>query len=289
MTCHIPEVRHDQSGFEALAKLSSETATVFFDSVEIDMKVSWFDADMCAAFGAVLYRIRRNMNNVRLTNVSEHVERILSKNGFMSHYGRQPIPDRWGTTIRYQRLDAKDDRYFAAYIEDEFIRRGEMPAMSVALKKKFRESIFEIFSNAVLHSQTKLGIFSCGQFYPKRKRLDFSVADLGVGIRHKVARHLQQEVPPEQAIVWATQDRNTTKSGSVPGGLGLKLLREFIDLNGGCIQIVSDAGYWRRANRHTTTAKMPHRFPGTVVSLEINTNDANTYSLVDELSPDDIF
>jgi hypothetical protein len=94
---------------------------------------------------------------------------------------------------------------------------------------------------------------------------------------------------PEKAISWATEERNTTKSGSVPGGLGLKLLREFIDLNGGSIQIVSDAGYWRREGQKTTTARMLHRFPGTVVSLEINTNDTNSYALAYELSPADIF
>lgn len=289
MKCYLPEIRHDLAGFEALARLSNETDALAFDTVEINMQVSWFDADMCAAFGAVLYRLQSNMNDVRLINVSEQVERILSKNSFLSHYGRQPIPDRWGTTIRYQRLEVKDDRYFAAYIEDEFMQRSEMPSMSLALQKKFRESIFEIFSNAVLHSQTRQGIFSCGQFFPKRKRLDFSVADLGVGIRHKVESHLQREVMPENAISWVTQERNTTKSGSVPGGLGLKLLREFIDLNGGCIQIVSDAGYWRREGQKTTVARMPHQFPGTVVSLEINTNDTNSYALANELSPADIF
>ena len=52
--------------------------------------------------------------------------------------------------------------------------------MSAGLIKKFRESVFEIFSNAVLHSRTKLGIFSCGQFFPNRHQLDFSVVDLGV-------------------------------------------------------------------------------------------------------------
>ena len=47
---------------------------------------------------------------------------------------------------------------------------------------------------------------------------------------------------PEEAIEWATRANNTTKRGDVPGGLGLKLLCEFIDLNGGSLQIVSDGG-----------------------------------------------
>jgi len=286
----LPDIRHDQSGFKALVRLEAETKDCVFEEIAIDMGgTSWIDADMCASFGAILYRMGDNMNTVRLTNIRPGVESILLKNGFLSHYGREKIPDRWGTTIPYQRFDSKDDRYFADYIENELIRRSEMPAMSPGLMKKFRESIFEIFSNAVLHSHTKLGIFSCGQFFPKRDRLDFSVADLGIGMRRNIADHTGLALAAADAIVWATAGRNTTKRGPVPGGLGLKLLGEFIDLNGGCIQIVSDAGYWRRQNGKTVTAPLSNPFPGTVVSMEINTADTNSYKLVSELSAADIF
>ncbi len=291
MRCLLPgDIRHNLAGFEALVRLEAETKEYLFDEVEIDMSnVGWFDADMCAAFGAVLYRLSDDLNAVRLVNIRSNVEAILSKNGFLSHYGREAIRDRWGTTIVYQRFNVKDDRYFASYIENELVQRAEIPVMSAGLQKRFRESIFEIFSNAVLHSRTELGIFSCGQFFPKRKRLDFSVADLGIGIRRNILENAGLNLSPQDAIVWATEERNTTKRGPIPGGLGLKLLSEFIDLNGGCIQIVSDAGYWRRENRKTGTAKMSHAFPGTVVSLEINTADTSSYALSSELSPDDIF
>ncbi|MCY4613238.1 MAG: hypothetical protein OXB94_06435 [Nitrospira sp.] len=250
---------------------------------------SWFDADMCAAIGALLYNLGENLNTVKLVNLPPSVEKILSKNGFLSHYGRVKIPDRWGTTISYQRFDVKDDRYFSGYIEGEFIQRSEMPTMSPRLLKKFRESIFEIFSNAVWHSRTKLGIFSCGQFFPSRSRLDFTVADLGVGIRQNVQDHVGSDLSPEEAIDWATKGNNTTKHGDVPGGLGLKLLCEFIDLNGGCLRIASDAGYWCRENGKTTLARLSHPFPGTVASVEINTADQNSYMLASELNAKDIF
>jgi hypothetical protein len=283
-------MQHDQAGFAALARLTAETKNCLLDDVEIDMgAATWLDADMCAAFGAVLYQLGKNLNTVHLLNIPPKVETILSKNGFLSHYGRQTLPDRWGTTIPYQRFDLKDDRYFADYIESELISRAEMPAMSSALLKKFRESIFEIFSNAVLHSQTRMGIFSCGQFFPKRERIDFSVADLGVGMRKNIQESMGLDFSAEEAICWATEGRNTTKRGTVPGGLGLKLLGEFIDLNDGSMQIVSDAGYWKRAKGTTTAAALEHPFPGTIVTLEINTADANAYKLLSELNPEDIF
>ncbi len=165
----------------------------------------------------------------------------------------------------------------------------EIPSMSMGLLKKFRESIFEIFSNAVLHSKTEQGIFSCGQFFPARHRLDFSVADLGIGMRQNIKESVGLELSPEAAIAWATEASNTTKCGPVPGGLGLKLLAEFIDLNGGRIQIVSDAGYWKRENGVTVAESLSHAFPGTVVNVEINTADTTSYALTSEISEENIF
>ena len=126
----------------ALAGLHAQTKDCLLDDVEIDMQATdWLDADMCAAFGAILYRMEDNLNTVRLTNIQSGVRNVLSKNGFLSHYGRTKMPDHWGTTVSYKRFDADDDRYFASYIEDEFIQRSELPEMSTGLQKKFRESI----------------------------------------------------------------------------------------------------------------------------------------------------
>lgn len=286
----LPAIHHNQAGFEALIRLWVQAKEYFFDSINVDMSgTTWLDADMCATFGAILYYLSEHLNTVNLIGIKPKVAKILSKNGFLSNYGREKIPDRWGTTIPYKRFDAKDDRYFADYIENRLMQRSEIPPMSPALQKKFRESIFEMFSNAVLHSQTKMGIFSCGQFFPNKKRLDFSVVDLGIGIRQNVKENVGLNLAPEEAIKWATEGSNTTKRGQIPGGLGLKLLSEFIDLNDGRIQIVSDAGYWKREKRKITIARLKWAFPGTVVSVEINTADTQSYVLSSELSETDIF
>jgi len=286
----LPEIRHNEAGFQTLVRLRARTKDCLFDDIEIDMNwTTWLDADMCAPFGAILYRLSDRMNTVKLVNVRRDVNRILSKNGFLSHYGGDKLPDTWGTTIPYRRFEAKDDRYFASYIEEEFVRRSEMPKMSVGLVKKFRESVFEIFSNAVIHSQTKLGIFSCGQYFPKRDRLDFAVADLGIGIRQNVLRNAGLDLRADQAISWATEERNTTKKGRIPGGLGLKLLKEFITLNRGRIQIVSDSGYWALEQGEVISGELKYRFPGTVVSIEIDTADKRSYKLSSEISEKDIF
>ncbi len=282
MRFHLPEIHRNPAGFDALAYLYAQTKELLFDDIEIDMKEThWFDADMCAAFGAILYSLEKRLNTVSLIQIPLSVKEILSKNGFLSRYGGVEIPDQWGTTISYQRFD-KNDRYVARYVENEFMHRSEIPKMSPELLKKLSESISEIFVNAISHSRTRLGIFSCGQFFPTKERLDFTVADLGIGIRQNIKDCIELDLSAEKAIVWATEGNSTTRGGNVPGGLGLKLLGEFIDLNHGCIKIVSDAGYWQRENGEIFTALLNYRFPGTVVSVEINTADTSAYRLVSD-------
>ena len=290
MEFHLLEIHHDYTSFEVLASIYAQAKELMFHEVEIDMQYTkWFDADMCAAFGAILYSLSDRLNKVNIIHIPKKVETILSKNGFLSHYGRVTIPDRWGTTIPYQRFDVEDDHFFANYIEDELIHRSEIPEMSHELLKKFRESIFEIFSNAVSHSRSELGIFSCGQYFPNRNRLVFTVADLGVGIRQNIRDFNGQDLSSVEAIVWATEGNTTTRQGNLPGGLGLKILCEFIDLNRGCLQIVSRSGYWKRREGKIETKRLSNPFPGTAVSVEINTVDRHTYSSPSELNTEDIF
>jgi len=285
----LQEIRSDYEGFSVLVSLAAETRECDFDDIEIDMsRATWIDANMCAPFGAILYKVGRGLNTVRLTNIPVDVETILSRNGFLCNYGWSRRTDTYGSTIEYKRFDPKDDRYFADYIEKYMIGKG-IPDMSFELLKKFRESIYEIFSNAVIHSRTKQGIFSCGQYYHKKHLFEFSIADLGIGIRQNIQRRFGLDLPAADAINWALEGHNTTKTGPIPGGLGLKLLREFIVRNEGRIQIVSDKGYWELSGEKVTTRSFSDPFPGTVVNIVINTGDTKSYCLASEVNPEEIF
>lgn len=289
MKVFFSNILSNYEGFSQLVQLADQMKETSFETIDIDMsQVSWFEANMCAPFGAILYKVSRNSNSVSISNISSEVEDILSRNGFLSNYGRLLKPDKYGSTIQYKRFKPEDDRYFASYISNNLTGKG-IPQMSSGLHKKFLESIFEIFSNAVIHSRTKMGIYSCGQFFYKKQRLDFSVADLGMGIRMNLQEKAGIKLSAEQAIEWAMTGRNTTKNGPVPGGLGLKLLQEFISMNQGRILIASDRGYWELNDGNKILKKFKHQFPGTVVNIEINTADTSSYCLTSEIKPDEIF
>ncbi|MGC9327332.1 MAG: hypothetical protein ACP5I1_06840, partial [Candidatus Hinthialibacter sp.] len=165
----------------------------------------------------------------------------------------------------------------------------KIPPMSPGLLKKFRESLFEIFNNAVIHSKTKYGIFSCGQYFHKQRHLNFTITDLGIGFHQNIVQSLKEEMSPAEAICWAMEGRNNTKKGCIPGGLGLKLLQDFIKLNKGKLQICSDMGFWELSEGQVTIRQFDAPFPGTVVNIQINTADNQSYCLSSEINPDAIF
>lgn len=289
MVFRLREIRSTYMGFDQLARLARNLELISSDRIDIDMSgCSWFDANMAAPLGAVLYRARQRSNYVQILNVGTDLEKILCKNKFLCGYGRPPLTDGNSTTIPYRRFEPLDSRDFSSYIS-EYLQGKGIPEMSEQLHKKFLESVCELFNNAVVHSETMLGIYGCGQYYPQKRRLDFSIADLGMGMRENLRRRRRIELAPDKAIEWAVSGTHTTRTGPIPGGLGLKLLAGFTKQNGGRIQIVSDRGYWELQGGSSRVLLFDLPFPGTVVNIELNTGDTKSYRLSSEASLDDIF
>lgn len=257
-------------------KLSSDQSSTIIINFE---EASWLDGNMCAPLGAILYKAQQHQKSLSLINISAHVSDFLRKNGFLIQYGLTQTSDRYHTTIQYQRFESKDELRFREYIS-KHLETKAIPHMLSPLKKKFLLSISELFNNAVYHSESKLGIFACGQYFPRKHSINFSIADLGIGIQKNLFIKKGLALPAIDAIKWAMEGTNTTKKGAIPGGLGLKLLREFILINNGWIQIASDNGFWELRNDGQVVNKiLVHPFPGTVVNIMINTNDQSIYYL----------
>ncbi len=66
----------------------------------------------------------------------------------------------------------------------------------------------EIYANAFEHGRTDIGVFSCGQHYPKLGELKLTVIDFGVGIPRNVRDFLKNSnLPADEALKWASCTR----------------------------------------------------------------------------------
>lgn len=243
---------------------------------------------MAAPLAAVLGGLNAEVF-VTISKASHSVEKILRKNSFLASYGYGALEDNNHTTLPFQRISLSDTTSFSKYLSSHMNGKG-IPLMSPSLEKAFRKSIFEIFQNCVTHSGGGDGIFVCGQYYPQLHHLDLTIADTGIGIRTNVRRYLRSnEMSSVEAIRWALQQGNTTKIGNQPGGMGLKLLSEFITINGGKIQIASRQGFYQFAKGKEHFVKLTSDLPGTTVNLEINTNDTRSYQLSSDVITNRVF
>jgi len=286
---YLPTLRSQQAGFEALAALHSAATHLFLDKLELDLsRCAFLDANMAAPLAAVLARVTDSLNTVEIVNVPPSIERILRKNGFLVNYGYAPLEDRNRTTIPFRRIQLSEEGLFEDYLQRHLKGKG-IPSMSQGLGKYFKQSIFEVFQNAVVHSNSRLGVFVCGQFFPQKQRLDLTISDAGVGIPSTVRGFLRRSISADAAICWALQKGNTTKTGGQPGGVGLKFLMEFIIHNEGKVQIASSEGFYESSGGQEVARRISSGFPGTAVNLEINTSDSKSYMLSSEISPESIF
>ena len=290
MRFNIGTIRSDFRGFDAIADIAGKTKGVWLEPIEFDFSsCSFFEANMAAPLYTVIARLRDDLNDVSISNVPSGVNTILRKNKFLSVFNQPDLSDTNQTTLPFKIFKLSAGDQFNDYLDTYMKGRG-IPTMSKALTKRFRQSVFEIFLNATIHSQSAPGIFICGQFFPNKQRLDFTIADAGVGIRENVREYTKRlNLSSCEAIEWAMTEGNTTKTGNQPGGLGLKLIKDFIRMNGGKIQIVSSSGYYAFSAKGETMQEMGNDFPGTCINIEINTADTRSYILKSELKSEDIF
>jgi len=281
------EIRSTFEGFGELTRLYAEIEESDEGALSLEMSgCEWMDANMCAPLGAIL--CAKDLGQVEMSGMRAGLEEILSKNGFLEKLGVGTRAfDTYGTTIEFCRFDHPDIRQFMDYLTGEFKGKG-LPDMTEELRREFRRSIAELFLNAVEHSETERGVFTCGQLFPNKNLLNFSVADLGIGMRERILRDTGQAMSAPDAIWWAVRHTTRKAEEGRPGGLGLKLIREFINLNGGTIEIVSDRGYWEFHSGQETLRELECVFPGTVVNIQIDTADTKSYFLSPDHEPTDI-
>lgn len=284
----LVSINNTFESFQNLIQLYEKYKVESYGDIHLEIH-HFFSANMSAALGAVLDKFTANLNDIHFDYLSPQIETILLKNDFLTYFGKQRAVDINNTTIKFQKLKPTDGKYFKNYVIEELIEghTANLPQMSKGVKEKIVEAIYEIFVNAQIHSETKF-IYTCGQFFPNKNKIEFTIVDTGIGFREKINRRFGSNLRATQAIKWAVEEKKTTKEG-ISGGLGLAVLREFVNVNKGKMQIVSNEGFYQFDSEGETLNEFHGEFPGTIVNLQFRTDDNNNYSLKSEIDINDIF
>ena len=274
--------------YQSLIQLYEAHKDTLFENIYLEFD-QFFAANLSAGLGAILDKFTSNLNGIHFDYLDPKIETILLKNDFLTYFGKQKMVDINNTTIKFQKLKPTDGKYFKNYVVAELIEGhiADLPQMSNGVKEKMVEAIYEIFVNAQIHSGTEF-IYTCGQFFPRTKKIEFTIVDTGIGFREKVNRRFRSKLLAIQAIQWAVEDKKTTKVG-ISGGIGLSLLKEFIHINKGKMQIISNDGFFQFDYKNEIFKSFQGEFPGTIVNLQFRTDDTNNYTLKNEINLNEIF
>ena len=113
--------------------------------------------------------------------------------------------------------------------------------------------------------------------------------DFGVGIPANVRSFFRDEqIRANLALAWAFNPGTTTKPNGMGRGVGLDLLRQFVTLNNGWLEVFSHNA---RSIMQSGRAKIEARasfFEGTIVNIDLRCDDSY-YCLSSETTPPTLF
>jgi len=118
---------------------------------------------MASPLYAVVSRIKDNLNDISLTNLNDGLSVILRKNHFLTKFQEKPLTDTNNTTVPFEEFELRAGKQFFEYLESYMHGKG-IPPMSEELTKRFRQSLFEIFQNAAIHSNHLPGFSPVANF-----------------------------------------------------------------------------------------------------------------------------
>lgn len=230
-------------------RLNTDDTEVCFVFSDVD----WLSAEMTTLLGMEMRRLQSLNYKLYTSEMPSRVRNILNKNGFnalLLHNTKEP--DIYDTTIPYTELRSDSVNQIDSYIDNLMFHKLDQ-TLATESEQRFKEAVFEVADNTHIHSNSNQ-IFMCGQHFPQKKVLAFTISDNGVSIPFKVnnSLHLYQDndfTHDAHLIDWATKRGNSTKT--VPAaGLGLSDIMETMRQLGE-LTIVSNLGYWKFNSSHT--------------------------------------
>lgn len=213
------------------------------------------------------------------STMKKSIFEMLQKDGFLSsNFGKNfsESSDVSADSIKFTgfRGNIKEDEQLSLeivdYIRNEWLKDSNI-SVAPKLKSDLSAKMYELFANALEHSNSKIGCFVCGQIYDEDHEIVLTVVDLGIGIVQSVKNFLYQRnriIDSRNAIKWALEPGNTTRSDD-SGGLGLSLIYDFLNINNGIMDIYCNDVFLRVDQGELKVKSLETDFTGTMINIRM--------------------
>lgn len=273
----------DVCSIEVMSEIQNSILDKNVSNIDIDLrKYNYIDPSFAVIIASSLYlgnlynkRVRiiynpRNSKSLEflfVSGIKEHFEVIDINNGRYKS----------GIILGTNRIPFRQFAKIEETLETVNNILDEVPVnLSDDLKDDLSSMIIEIFTNAFAHGKSRIGVFCCG-YTDDQNDFSFSVYDAGIGICKSVSNYLlDKKLSSQEAIEWAFKKGNSTLIGKsdYPRGAGLHLLEEFIVINEGIIDLISENVYYQINKDKKIFHELRLPLVGTMFSMKIK-NDKN--------------
>jgi hypothetical protein len=284
----VPTLNDTESDFSRLFMIfeqvmSSTTQQVLF----VFTYCRFLRPNAVAFLGGTVRSLQRKGVTVFIdwTSFQEKVKASLTQNTFCSKLGHG-TPGYLGHAIPYREDPREDANSILDYLTQNWIGKGWVK-VSEELRDAIAGKVWEIYANSFEHSNSLIGVYSCGQHFYGRNELVLSVVDFGVGIPHNVREYLSSDsraasLTAESCLRWACVSGNTTATAKgIPRGLGLHLLKELVRVNNGKLELYSHNAYVKMDSSGDEFKTLPFFFKGTILNITL-VCDEKYYRLTSE-------
>ncbi len=277
-TIHIPTINDDIVDYLKLFSIWNEVGLTQ-DGVVFDFTGCNFLRPNAVAFLGGIARLANSRNFPVVFNWSTARQQILinlCQCGFAESFGHNS-PGWKGHSIPYREDRVSDANAVSDYLSEQWIGRGWLH-ISPDLRDAIVGNVWEIYANSFEHSDSKVGVFSCGQHFRHMNELVLSVVDFGAGIPNNVRNYLSSDPRARQlkasaCMGWAFQRGNSTSKVGVARGLGLDLMKEFLRVNDGSLEIYSNDGYAIVDRNGERFQDLDTGFHGTAVKIKLKCDE----------------
>lgn len=272
-TPSVKEIDTTSFGVSELLKFYNFAIQHRYCSIVLNLSpLNSVDANLSALILAIAYKLKQEYKIYVYVELASHMN-VFFRNGLISHLTGKGNTNQYGddrnSTIPLSTFPAVEAENFCKYLKSDFFSHRGLDGIANGVKIDLSTHFEEVFVNVQLHANTTYPVFTCGQYFPEKQILKFTLVDLGDGFYKKIALKDNLVKTDKDAILWATYKLNSTKDVAIwgPGGTGLKELKNYCAANNGSLHICSGNGFVNFSGGRTMEHNLLHPLKGSLVNL----------------------
>lgn len=206
--------------------------------------VKFFDASMVTYFHSINRQLYKTHEKIFYDKIQDEIEDFFLKNKFAEDFSKKylnlKLEDKHKTYVEFTKIYKDNEDAF--YTIQENIKEKKLINFNNEMQATFLALVGEMANNSHEHGNINVAYF-CGQYFPRIKRLSFSISNLGNTIVENV-KSKESNFSNLECFKWIFKLGTTTRKDGTSGGQGLYELKNLVKKLNGDITIISGYDYF---------------------------------------------